>query len=259
MRSPDGTVIGAEVLGSGPPVVLVHGSTADRSRWAPLVPQLIDEFTLVLVDRRGRGASTDEAAEYGIDREGADLLAVLDTVAEPALVFGHSYGALITLRQLERLGATRAVLLYEPPSATHGEPVFTAEQMSRWQAALDAGRRVELLEMFFREALLFDDAALDAARTQPIWQARLAAVHTLVREARAVAANTVTAATAPVPVRFLLGEATTPHLMTSTRAAAGAVAGSELVMLRGLGHTAIDAAPEIVARHVRETWQAGSR
>ena len=32
--SADGTRIGCEVVGAGPPLLLVHGSTADRSRWA---------------------------------------------------------------------------------------------------------------------------------------------------------------------------------------------------------------------------------
>src|SRR4051812_4366831 len=31
VRSPDGTVVGCEVEGAGPPLLLVHGSTADRN------------------------------------------------------------------------------------------------------------------------------------------------------------------------------------------------------------------------------------
>ena len=39
--------------GKGPPVVLVHGSGTDGSRWAPVLPMLAARFTVYAVDRRG--------------------------------------------------------------------------------------------------------------------------------------------------------------------------------------------------------------
>ena len=44
--SADGTRIGCEVDGAGPPLLLVHGSTADRSRWAAVRAALAARFTL---------------------------------------------------------------------------------------------------------------------------------------------------------------------------------------------------------------------
>lgn len=252
--SADGTVVTAQVVGNGPPLVLVHGSTADHTRWAPLVPLLREEFTLVMLDRRGRGASINEADGYGIEREGEDVLATLASIPAPAMVFGHSYGASATLSVLDRLAAA-AVLLYEPPFATPGHEVFSESQLSRWQTALDEGRREAVLEMFYREALRFDEAAIDAMRPLPVWQARIAAVHTVVREARCVQTFAPHAVRLDMPVRFLMGDSTTPHLTASTRAAADAVEGSELVILAGQGHVAIDAAPHLIADQVRDTWQ----
>jgi pimeloyl-ACP methyl ester carboxylesterase len=259
VTSADGTVIGAEVVGAGPSLVLVHGSTADRTRWLPLVPLLREEFTIVMVDRRGRGLSAEgEPPQYELRDEGADLLAVLAAIPGPALVFGHSYGATVSLSVLSELRAA-AVLLYEPPFATPGHPVFDDAQLDRWQALLDAGDREALLEAFYREALAFDEASIDALRPLPIWQARLAAVHTVVREAREVTRYRPQHMATDVPVRFLLGEATTPHLVASTTAAAESVAGSALAVLPGQGHVAIDAAPELIAQHVRETWSLRRR
>jgi pimeloyl-ACP methyl ester carboxylesterase len=57
-----------------------------------------------------------------------------------------------------------------------------------------------------------------------------------------------------MPVRILLGDATTPPLDASTRAAAQAVRGSELAVLPGQGHVAIDTAPDLIAQHVRDIW-----
>jgi pimeloyl-ACP methyl ester carboxylesterase len=257
--SADGTIVTAYVEGSGPPLVLVHGTTADHSRWAPLVPLLRDEFTLLMLDRRGRGGSTRESADYSIEREGDDVVAVLDTLAEPALVFGHSYGASVTLSALDRLPNCAAWILYEPPFATPGHDVFTVEQLTRWQLALDEGRREDLLEMFYREVLRFDDTALAAVRSLPAWPARIAAVHTAVREGWAVRSFAPRAMPAPAPVRFLLGDSTTPHLTASTRAAAAAVSGSELAVLAGQGHVAIDSAPDLIAGHVRDMWRQVAR
>jgi pimeloyl-ACP methyl ester carboxylesterase len=40
VRSPDGTVIGFETLGAGPPMVLVHGTGADHTRWTAVRERL---------------------------------------------------------------------------------------------------------------------------------------------------------------------------------------------------------------------------
>ncbi|HWG90487.1 MAG TPA: alpha/beta fold hydrolase, partial [Candidatus Thermoplasmatota archaeon] len=56
--SPDGTRIAYETTGSGPHLLLVHGSAADRSDWTLVTPRL-EGFTVHALDRRGRGASGD--------------------------------------------------------------------------------------------------------------------------------------------------------------------------------------------------------
>ena len=51
-----------------------------------------------------------------------------------------------------------------------------------------------------------------------------------------------------------MGDETTDELAASTRAAAALIENSDLHVLPGLGHVAIDAAPDLIARHVREMW-----
>jgi pimeloyl-ACP methyl ester carboxylesterase len=254
VKSADGSVVGASVEGAGPPLVLVHGGTADHTRWAPLVPLLRDEFRLVMVDRRGRGGSADEAPDYAIEREGEDLLAVLAALDAPAMVFAHSYGATVTLTALDHLPAA-AVLLYEPPFDTAQHQIVPEHLLARWTDLLERGEREAVLEDFYRDVLRFEPATIDALRPLPVWQARVAAVHTSVREGRALRTFRPARMRPTMPVRILLGEVTTPPLAASTRAAAAAVEGSELVTLPGQGHVAIDAVPELIAQHVRETWR----
>jgi pimeloyl-ACP methyl ester carboxylesterase len=81
--------------GTGTPVVLVHGWTADSIDYSWLIPLLQQNFRVIAYDLRGYGHSAP-ADGYGMDRQLDDLTAVIEQVAgEPALVVGHSLGGAI--------------------------------------------------------------------------------------------------------------------------------------------------------------------
>ena len=82
IASPDGTSIGFSRSGAGRPLVLVHGTSAGRSRWEPVLPSLERRFTVYAMDRRGRGSSGD-AQEYSLEREIEDVESVVRAVGEP--------------------------------------------------------------------------------------------------------------------------------------------------------------------------------
>jgi pimeloyl-ACP methyl ester carboxylesterase len=44
--SADGTVIGYESVGAGPPLLVVHGSTGTRARWSPVLGSLAQRYTV---------------------------------------------------------------------------------------------------------------------------------------------------------------------------------------------------------------------
>lgn len=83
VQSRDGTPIAYWRSGSGPPLVLVHGTTADHQRWATVLPELDAHLTTYAVDRRGRGGSGDSPDYDGV-REAEDVAAVVDVVAAEA-------------------------------------------------------------------------------------------------------------------------------------------------------------------------------
>ena len=62
VNSSDGTPIAFWRSGSGPPLVLVHGTTGAHWSFAFLSPVLAERFTLYALDRRGRGESGDADA-----------------------------------------------------------------------------------------------------------------------------------------------------------------------------------------------------
>src|SRR5215207_11665826 len=90
----DGVRIHYEVVGAGPPVVLLHGAAGDSTMWrhACYVDGL-DGFSRVLVDSRGHGLSDgpgDEAA-YRLEEY---VEAVIDALGAPSVVlWGYSSGA----------------------------------------------------------------------------------------------------------------------------------------------------------------------
>jgi len=102
--------------------VLVHGGTADHTRWLSILPALEERFTVYAVDRRGRGLSGD-APEYAIEREFEDVAAVVDAIDGPVDVLGHSYGALCALEAALLTDKIRRLALYEPPVPT-GRQMF---------------------------------------------------------------------------------------------------------------------------------------
>jgi len=55
--SRDGTPIGIWTSGKGPPLVMVHGTSADHLSWELLRPHLEPSLTVDAIDRRGRRAS----------------------------------------------------------------------------------------------------------------------------------------------------------------------------------------------------------
>ena len=98
----DGIDLRYDVTGSGPALVLLHGSVLSRAIWRGLgyLGPLAQEHTVIRVDLRGHGRSgtPHDPAAYTQDVFVADLLAVLDAegVGRAALL-GYSLGARIAL------------------------------------------------------------------------------------------------------------------------------------------------------------------
>ena len=253
--SADGTRIGCEVGGTGPPLLLVHGSTADRSRWATVRDALAARFTLHLMDRRGRGLSAAEApGPYALAREAEDVAAVLAAIGPGALVLAHSYGGTCVLAAVAGGGGAppARLLIYEPAFGTAVGPVFPAAALDAVEAAIVRDDPEAALETFFADVLLLGPGEIDAMRGTPAWRTRVACAHTLAREAREANAFSPAGGDVGAPLRFLLGSESAPPLVRSTRAAHASAPGSSVRELPGQGHAAMDTAPELFVAEVAE-------
>ncbi|GLZ06120.1 hypothetical protein Acsp03_35860 [Actinomadura sp. NBRC 104412] len=95
----DGHSIYYERHGSGPPILLVHGSGGNHAAWWQQVAALRDRYTVVTVDLRGFGNSDSSMPEFdGRDFPG-DIVAVLKKEdLTDVLLVGQSIGAAAALR-----------------------------------------------------------------------------------------------------------------------------------------------------------------
>lgn len=135
-------------VGSGPRVLLVHGSATDHATWSiQLASRLPEQLALIAYDRRA-DATTVEA-------HAADALALLGADPTPALLVGSSFGAVVALEAL-RQHPTRfaGAVLIEPPMAaddtTPAAPLAFLEQFDR--TVVDAGGPAAA-ELFLRMVL----------------------------------------------------------------------------------------------------------
>jgi pimeloyl-ACP methyl ester carboxylesterase len=126
--------------GSGPCVVLVHGSVTDGElTWRAQAP-LAERYTLLIVDRPGFGDAPPPDGR--VDWE-TDAGLVAEALPEGAHLVGHSYGGVIALLAAARRPEVLASLtVVEPPAfaVARGDPEverFVAEAGAHWQEGPD--------------------------------------------------------------------------------------------------------------------------
>jgi pimeloyl-ACP methyl ester carboxylesterase len=83
-----------------PVVLAVHGITGTSRAWIAVARELAGRASLIAPDLRGRGASNQLSAPYGIAAHVADLIGLLDElgITQLPLLLGHSLGAYICAR-----------------------------------------------------------------------------------------------------------------------------------------------------------------
>lgn len=251
ITSKDGIAIAYARSGHGPPLVLVHGTAADHTRWAPILATLEQSFTVYAMDRRGRGASGDSAV-YAIEREFDDVAALVDSIGEPVALLGHSYGALCSLEAGLRTDRVRTLLLYEPPIPA-GLPIYEPGSIERIQALLDSGDKAGTVATFFATIAHMPDSELAMLQSLPNWAARVAAAHTIPRELRADEGYRFDAArfeAFEAPTLLLLGGASPPFFKAAIDAVHAALPSSRIVILPGQQHVAMNTAPALFLHEV---------
>jgi pimeloyl-ACP methyl ester carboxylesterase len=255
VTSTDGTRIGYLTVGSGPPLLLVHGGMTSSRRWAPLLAQLAPRYTVTAMDRRGRGRSPDGGAPgpHSLSLEYDDVAVLAGRLADerggaPVDVLGHSYGAVCALGAASRGASLRRLVLYEPP----GPATVPGPWVERVRSLLARGEPGRAMVSFLVEVVGLTYAQVEALRDQQdgaLDDVLSVVSATLLREARALAGVDLTAVAAAVaqPVLLLLGELSPPWAGSVTRELEAALPDARVARLHGQGHEAVDTAPALVA------------
>jgi len=253
VKSKDGTAIAYQRSGKGTPLVLVHGTTADHTRWNLVLPALERHFTVYAMDRRGRGQSGD-AEPYALEREFEDVAAIVDSAGLQVDLLGHSYGALCAMEAALDTAHLRKLVLYEPVFPVEGIETYPKGAREKLLALLQQGDRELLLTAFFRDVVQMPEQQIALLRSEPVWQARLAAAHTVVREMADAdyRFDPKRFRSLTVPTLLLLGENSPPFLTRPTELLASTLPDSRIVVLPGQGHVAMSTAPELFLREVIE-------
>lgn len=236
--SADGTPIGYLRRGTGPGLVITHGSVSTSEQWLPATEHLAEHFTCFVHDRRGRGRSGDAPA-YDMATEVADIAAVMSVAGPGAHLLGHSYGALCTLAYAETRPLEGTLVLFEPPLAVDG-PV-AGDGLATYRALIAAGDLDAAFEFALVTFVRVPAEAVPMIRQTPIWGASTPLAPTWVRELEEIDAlgddlKHYSAITAPT--HLVAGTATTPFLLASAHALVDVIAGARITELPGLDHFA---------------------
>jgi pimeloyl-ACP methyl ester carboxylesterase len=270
VTSADGTTIGYDRTGDGPPVILVDGAFCGRS-FGPmpgLATLLAERFTVYTYDRRGRGDSGD-TEPYAIEREIEDLEALIDAAGGSAHLFGISSGAVLAARAAAALpGKVRRLAIYEPPVVVDSSraPV-PADYRQHIAELVAAGRNGDVVKYFMTAGVGLPAIFVVLMRLMPAWSKLKAAAPSLRYDA-AVMGDSQAGKPLPEELRKVLGGIDVPALVADggkspawirngVQAVADAVPESERRTLPGQTHQvkAAAVAPVLVDFFSRETGE----
>jgi pimeloyl-ACP methyl ester carboxylesterase len=248
--SADGTSIAIWRSGEGPPLAALHGVTIDHTSWDGVRPRLEGVRTLLAVDRRGHGASSEGTGDYSLEREVADLLAVVALLDEPVDVVGHSYGGLVALETALISDRISRLIVYEPSIDDHPQFPGVVARVAElvWRGDAEKAAVTLLVE---RSGVPPD--AVDAVRALPLWPILLRGTQMLPREGSAVVSYRFDPSRfqrLATPTLVLVGEESPGWRHEAMTRLQTALPHAELQILAGQGHLATHTAPELLAENI---------
>ena len=95
-QTESGTLNYAEGPESGPPLVLLHGITANWNSFVPLLGTLSQRWHIYAPDFRGHGRSSRVPGQYRLGDHAEDISQFIkSSLNEPPAIFGHSLGGMV--------------------------------------------------------------------------------------------------------------------------------------------------------------------
>jgi 3-oxoadipate enol-lactonase len=242
--------IAFDAVGSGPPLVLMHGAEASRQMFGALLPLLAPHFTVIAYDQRDCGDTESPERAATLRQLADDARALIEGLGNArAHVFGSSFGG----RVAQMLAAThpgvvdRLVL-----GSTWPLPHSFAELMPEGAARIAALRArlpasaAELATMFFPDALLAERPDL----REFFAAVRPASARSRRRAAAVEDAPNIDLAAIEAPTLLIAGELDRVVPMPVTMAMEPLLRDARQVVMPGVGHATALQAPAELAHHL---------
>lgn len=257
----EGLRITYERVGSGPPLVLLHGYVGDgRATWRQQLEGLCDEFTVIAWDAPGAGGSSDPPESFGMAGYADCLARFLSTIGlERAHVAGLSFGGALALELHRRHPALPLTLILASAYAGWGGslPAETVGQRLRQALALANVTPAQLADALL--PTMFSAAA--PSESVEAFRVAIQAFHPAGLRAMARASAEDLREALPridVPTLLLHGDQDVRAPMAVARNLHASIPGAKLVILAGAGHVCNIEAPRAFNSAVRDFLREAS-
>lgn len=254
--------------GEGEPLVLLHGLLFDGRQFAAQCEALRDHYRCITIDFPGQGRSAPSTIGYSTEALTQVMMAALERLAVggPVHLAGLSMGGFTSMRIAARQpDLVRSLMLLNTSAGAHSRRKFP-KQLALAGLARVAGTALPPITAGIEEEM-FGDSFRHDAETLPMrrqWRARWAAAD------RGALVATLLGVMGRSDFRGQLGRIKVPTLVIGGSADASLpvahsvqiyerIPGSQLVVVRGAGHSTPVEAPEAVTRALRAFLGGASR
>jgi 3-oxoadipate enol-lactonase len=201
-----------EEVGSGEPLVLLCGISADLQVWRFMLSELAKRFRVISVDNRGAGRSSAPDAPYTLQQMADDVLALLEHLQIPsANILGWSMGGLIAqLLAASHPGKVKHLVLLASGVAPDG---MLKNLITNWVNIRRSNMPYEqvvhhVARLVYSPALANNEAAYEAYVQAMLKSPYRQSIHGFVRQAEALVgyAQPEEIASLRMPISILVGE-----------------------------------------------------
>src|SRR5215510_2003451 len=234
------TEIAFDDIGSGFPVVFLHGFPLNRTMWEPQVTALVGEFRCITIDMRGFGGSGGGMPPHTVDQYADDVAGVLDTLGiERAVIAGLSMGGYIAFALWRRhRQRVRAFVLADTRAVAD-----TIDVIERRRALIEAAEEkgataVANMQIAGLVGRTTRDKRPDIydAMHRMIAQASVNGIIGATEALIARPDSTSTLSTIDVPTLVIVGDEDVVTPLKDARRIQEGMVGSRLEVLKGAGH-----------------------
>ena len=244
--------------GSGPPLILLMGFTANSDWWPPeFVQAVARHFRVICIDNRGAGRTPNGKKRFTIRQAATDTIAFMDALnLAKAHIFGISMGGMIAQELAATFGnrIDRLILgctMARPMTGFFSGLPGQARLLSRYVYDRHVRERPWVVNIMFSPDFLRSNPHITGEFTEMAAQARIkprAWIHQLL----AILSFNAFPRLGSIHHRTLVMAGSGDLLIASKQSGhiAGRLPNARLLMLSGLGHAFVGEAPETIAQEV---------